>query len=325
MVMKYSYESKLAPFIEGLIKQKQSDGFKYQANEQLLKRLDTFLVKEFPNEETITYEVAAKWSQACDGECKAYHNRRISIMKTLSIYIISLGKDAFIPNSFKCKSYRSVLYIPTKEEVAELIKAMSQPTSNNRVQARITKECKVLFLLYFCCGLRLSEGRLLKKENVDAEKGILVILNSKGQKDRLVYLPNDGIETITEYQAYIETMCPDIPWMFPGSNPNKPISCTGVESTFNRYWNALHNTDVLAKHPTPHCLRHAFVVERLNDWMLKGIDTNAMLPYLSRYLGHKSPDETYYYYHLVDKAFDVIRNKDVTSGNVIPEVLPYEE
>ena len=58
--------------------------------------------------------------------------------------------------------------------------------------------------------------------------------------------------------------------------------------------------------------------------MHQGIDTNTMLPYLSRYLGHKSPDETYYYYHLVEKAFDTIREKDSVSGKVIPEVIPYE-
>ena len=39
----------------------------------------------------------------------------------------------------------------------------------------------------------------------------------------------------------------------------------------------------------------------------------------------KSPDETYYYYHLVEKAFDTIREKDSVSGKVIPEVIPYEE
>lgn len=79
------------------------------------------------------------------------------------------------------------------------------------------------------------------------------------------------------------------------------------------------------KHPTPHCLRHAFVVERFNEWMTQGIDTNKMLPYLSKYLGHKSPGETYYYYHLVDNAFDTVRKKDSVSGKVIPEVKPYEE
>ena len=40
---------------------------------------------------------------------------------------------------------------------------------------------------------------------------------------------------------------------------------------------------------------------------------------------YKSPDETFYYYHLARKAFDVILQKDSVSKRVIPEVSPYEE
>jgi len=49
-----------------------------------------------------------------------------------------------------------------------------------------------------------------------------------------------------------------------------------------------------------------------------------MLPYLSRYLGHKNPLETFYYYHLVKKAFAIINEKDTVSVRVIPEVILYE-
>ena len=55
------------------------------------------------------------------------------------------------------------------------------------------------------------------------------------------------------------------------------------------------------------------------------IDSKTMLPYLSSYLGQKSPEETFYYFHLAGKAFDTIREKDSVSGKVIPEVIPYEE
>jgi integrase len=67
-----------------------------------------------------------------------------------------------------------------------------------------------------------------------------------------------------------------------------------------------------------------FVVERLNDWMSRGIKTRTMTAYLSKYLGHKSPSETFYYYHLVKKAFSIIKDKDKTADCVIPEVAPYE-
>ena len=154
--------------------------------------------------------------------------------------------------------------------------------------------------------------------------GILTIMKSKGDKDRLVYLPEDGIEMIAAHKQRMEKEYPAIPWMFPGYDPEKPISCSRVEGCFNRCWNRLPFASKIDKHPTPHCLRHAFVVERLNDWMMQGVDINRLLPYLSKYLGHKSPSETFYYYHLVNKSFEVIRQKDTTSKRVIPEVILYE-
>jgi len=183
----------------------------------------------------------------------------------------------------------------------------------------------MLFRLYYCCGLRLSEARLLKKDNVDFNKGILTILNSKGHKDRLVYLPADGRQLMADYLRYIEKSLPNSPWLFPGQDRSKPLSGPAIQHRFKDCWNSLPFAGNTDKCPTPHCLRHAFVVERMNDWMRQGLDLQELLPYLSKYLGHKSPSETFYYYHLVINAFTVIREKDMVSGRVIPEVLDYEE
>ena len=81
-----------------------------------IKRFDTFCVQNYPELTTVTYEMAAKWSEARPGEGDAYHNRCMSLVKVLSEYILSLGQEAYIPNFF-CKAYRPVLYIPSKEEV----------------------------------------------------------------------------------------------------------------------------------------------------------------------------------------------------------------
>ena len=58
--------------------------------------------------------------------------------------------------------------------------------------------------------------------------------------------------------------------------------------------------------------------------MKDGIPLKEMLPYLSRYLGHQSPDGTFYYYHQVEEAFRIIRDRDKTGKTVIPEVKAYE-
>ena len=230
--MTYIFESGLAHHIEGLIQQKRADGYAYNSEEKLLKRFDTFCVQNYPELTTVTYEMAAKWSEARPGEGDAYHNRRMSMVKVLSEYILSLGQEAYIPNFF-CKAYRPVLYIPSKEEVKELLQKMDIRTSHNSEQFRLDRECKILFLLYFCCGLRLSEGRLLKWEHIDLDKGILTVLGSKGNKDRLVYLPQDSLPVLKNYKERQEMLFPGIDWAFPGKDPHKPVSCSGVESSFN--------------------------------------------------------------------------------------------
>jgi hypothetical protein len=54
--------------------------------------------------------------------------------------------------------------------------------------------------------------------------------------------------------------------------------------------------------------------------MEKGKKLELMMPYLSRHLGHKSPDETFYYYHQVYDSFRTIRQMDKLSAEVLPEV-----
>jgi len=59
--------------------------------------------------------------------------------------------------------------------------------------------------------------------------------------------------------------------------------------------------------------------------MEQGVSLKEMLPYLSRFLGHASPNETFYYYHQVDSAFRIIRQRDKSSSSVIPEVVADEK
>jgi len=61
------------------------------------------------------------------------------------------------------------------------------------------------------------------------------------------------------------------------------------------------------KRPTVQSLRHAFVVHRMDDWVLEGNGLKAIMPYLSRYLGHSGIEETMYYYHQLDARSKAVR------------------
>ena len=93
-------------------------------------------------------------------------------------------------------------------------------------------------------------------------------------------------------------------WLFPGLNVDNHISKSSIDRKFQAFWNMTECSRKCDKKPTPHCLRHTFVVDRINLWVMNDIDINTMMPYLSKYLGHKSPDETFYYLNDVKTEAD---------------------
>jgi integrase len=322
--VKNSFESSFAPYIAGLIEQKHTDGFAYNSAERKLKQFDAFCAERFPNAISLNREMVAEWSVIKPTEGRSSRDNRMGAVRQLGLFMLSLGLEAYIPHNYS-KKEKPLPYVPTRDEMTAFFKEMSAWKSLNPRDQRFVDECRMMYLLYYCCGMRLSEARFLKKEHVDWENGVLAIYESKGHKDRLVYLPQDGIKVLASYLRHIESIVPDSPWMFPGVDPKQPISYSPVELRFKACWSKLPFAATSNKYPTPHCLRHAFVVERLNEWMLQGADTQRMLIYLSKYLGHTSTAETHYYYHLVKKAFTIIKEKDTVSSRVIPEVAPYED
>ena len=55
----------------------------------------------------------------------------------------------------------------------------------------MSNEYPVLFRLIYLNGLRASEARLLSMDDVDPYAGTIVILDGKGNRDRIVYLSDD--------------------------------------------------------------------------------------------------------------------------------------
>ena len=46
-----------------------------------------------------------------------------------------------------------------------------------------------------------------------------------------------------------------------------------------------------------------------------------MMPYLSKYLGHAGPRETFYYYHQAMDAISIVRELDSVCSRVVPGVV----
>ena len=320
---KYSYDSAFSPYINGLILQKKSCGFIYDQQSYVLKKFDEFCIMNGFDEALITREIAMGWAIQRETESINYRNQRVSFLRQLSLYMNSVGISSYIPR-LTPSSAVSVPHIPNSDELRQLFEVIDNHLPRLDYWHICSMEYQVLFRLYYCCGLRLSEGCNLKTYDVDLDKGILTIRESKGSKDRLVYMTDDLLTLCKAYDDRISKKLPNRTWFFPGRKDGKPFSKTGIDKKFKQFWDMTEYSKNCDKPPTVHALRHAFVVDRMNQWMLEDVPLDAMMPYLSRYLGHSGIKDTMYYYHQVSSAFQIVRQKDLLSGQIIPEVIKYE-
>lgn len=323
----YDFQSCLAPYIKDFLKEKRSLGFIYESEEWKLKQFDAFCVQSNITVPELTRDLVMTWAQWRSDESKTTCASRFSVIRQFGIYLETRGIPAYLPTNYIHRT-KSKVHVLSDAEITALFKVIDDrtPAINIPFFFRLALEYKVILRLIYCCGLRISEARCLKKTDINFTNHTLRILQSKGRKDRLVYISSDMSELLKQYFKIIADRfeC-NSEWAFPSRNPSKPLSNVTIDKVFREAWAQTPFAKTCDKQPTVHCLRHAFVVNRMNLWMKQGVTLKDVLPYLSQYLGHTSPIETYYYYHLVDVAFKEIRKRDTVSSFVIPEVNYYEE
>lgn len=319
-------QSIIAPYIDGLLQEKHAAGYSYKSEELVLNRFDTYCASHGLKSPEITKEFLSEWMEQKETEGASNQGKRISCVRQLLMYMAACGIQVYIPHDF-CHFKRALPHIFDKMEIAAFFRELDayQPQQSRAVLVRLTGEYRMVFRLYCCCGLRNSEAAGIALENVDLDEGVLTIIDSKGNKDRLVYLPDDVKESCWEYYRFLcDSLGFHPKWLFPGMDPQKPLPNTTIDAVFERIWKRTPYADCSNK-PTVHDFRFTFVVNRMNAWAEEGLDLQVMMPYLSRYLGHKTTKETFYYYYLVNDAYKTVAKKDTIAADVIPEVKSYEQ
>lgn len=317
--MTHVFHSNFKSYIEGVIEQKHAVGYSYGTQAYILRCFDRFCTEHYPQETELTKEIALHWAERRDDERTISLEGRISPVRQLAKYMNSIGIEAYvIPQKIPGKCPRYVPHIFTDSELQAFFAEADKCKYDKRSPARHLV-FPVVFRMIYCCGLRSSEARLLKVEDVDLESGALRIWNSKG-KNRTVMMSDDVLQLCRSYHEKVDKIFPGRIWFFP-NHRGIHYGDDAFIYMFHRFWDRTGITNICGNPPRVHDLRHSFSVKRLNLWVAEGKDLNAFLPYLSMYLGHATLSETDYYLHLVHDFFPVITER--TSGrfaHLIPEV-----
>jgi len=168
----------------------------------------------------------------------------------------------------------------SKEEIAIILRAHTN-----------VKHRTMLSLIY-ACGLRRSELLHLKPSDVDSKRGLLIIRQAKGRKDRIAPISEKIIEMLREYYKIYK---PKV-WLFEGQNSGEQYSEKSLQNVLKQ---SLKKTQI-KKPVTLHWLRHSYATHLLEA----GTD----IRYIQELLGHKSSKTTEIYTHVSTKSLQKIKS-----------------
>lgn len=207
----------------------------------------------------------------------SYINQCISAAK---FYFIKVLKEKNDQQYIRMKKEQKLPSVLSLEEVKRILNAL--PNLKHRA----------LLYMTYTAGLRVGEVVRLKIEHIDQERGLLLVKQGKGKKDRQTLLSDAAWQVLEEYIA--EEM-PQT-WLFPGQHHHKHMSERTAQKIFER---ALLIADV-HKDASIHALRHSFATHLLES----GID----IRYIQELLGHQSAKTTQRYTHVSTKEIRRIKS-----------------
>ena len=253
-----------------------------------------------------------------------YH--RIGLLRQFSLYMNSLGFDAYLfPKRSLPKNHSDFRpYIFSDNEISAIIKA-ADGLKPMRRSPKYHFIYPALVRLLYGCGLRISEARYLKTQQVDLDQGIIYIDKSKNDTSR--YVPMSG--SLTAYLGhYVREASIDLNaegFFFPAPDGGHYDPKTLYEGIKNIYHKARIEALPNGRLPRVHDLRHTFSVHAIRMMKNKGRDVYTSTPLLSAYLGHTNMIDTEKYIHLTAFEFGnfIADSRNLLNG-VIPEVFPNE-
>ena len=202
---------------------------------------------------------------------EGYSNKSLNlVVQALKSYFRFEGLDEDAEKLKSPKVPRSLPKSLTREDVKRLLNAVPLTRKRDRL----------IILLLYGTGLRVSEVCNLKIKDIDFNRGVLTVKGGKGAKDRIVPLSGSLLKEIDEY---LETRKDGSEYLFVEIRREEKdkSSPKTVCSLFKKYGNTA-NVSV-----TPHMLRHSFATHMLE----RGIDIRV----IQEILGHSSLSTTQIY------------------------------
>ena len=293
----------------------------YQAN---LNAFERYCTQFFPDNQKLTQDMLNGWYAKKSTECRASTRSRTQVITTLIRYIQKhYNTNLNIPElPKKCKNN----HIPHAFSHDELLSFFAECdrlvlTSSKGETALNALTISVIFRTLYSTGMRTTEARLLKTDDINFDEGTVSIVATKGNRQHFVALDPDVAAMMLKYHSIAERLHPNRKYFFYNKTATAPLSAHELRYQFEKRWKRVN-----VSHAIPYDFRHNYAIQNINHWISNGIEFHDKFLYLSKSMGHSHLESTKYYYSLTPGIANIMHDcSDDSFSSIVPEVINYEE
>jgi integrase/recombinase XerD len=208
----------------------------------------------------------------------SYQNQIVNAVK---LYFKTIKETAIIVEKiYRPKTQKLLPNVLSKEEIKKILNA------HNNIKH------KTMLSLIYSCGLRRSELINLKIHDINSDRNIVIIKQSKGKKDRIAPLSMGVLLMLREYYVTYKPLT----YLFEGRENGTKYDERSLAEVLKQ---ALEKAKI-KKPVSLHWLRHSYATHLLES----GTD----LRYIQELLGHNSSKTTEIYTHVSTKNIQQIKS-----------------
>lgn len=297
--MKTDFQSQLSEAITGFLSYKRALGRSYETEEYALRLFDRYLVEHtIAGLDGVTPELLDAFLASRRRASPRSYNHLLGVLRRLFNWLINQG---YLIQSPLCdrprwETSQRVPFLFDKELARKLLKAASTLPDNPYALLR-GPTYHMIFALIYGLGLRVGEVSRLCRKDVDLQRNLLIIRQTKFSKSRLVPFGPCMAKSLHQYidcrENKIGEFDPNDPFF---SFRKCPINRHTISRTFQSILPVIGvNVQEGVAPPCPHSLRHSFAVGTLLRWYQEQKDPTQYLLHLSTFMGHVNPESTSVY------------------------------
>lgn len=270
-------------------------GYQLKVEGEELYRFASFADNDKKNK-TISTELVISWANTSKKNSQLYRARRLEVVRGLAKYCILFEPETEIPPAglFGPAHRRISPHIYSLKEISDLMNAAEKL---NPPKGLRPATIKCLIGLLSATGMRISEALRFARSDIDFNRNLLVIRETKFHKSRYLPLHQTTMKALAQYSQLRDRLLPLI-------TDSKSFFLLDNGRALN-YRQALYAFQILRRQlgwetqtkrlPRLYDFRCTFTCNGLLSWHKQGVDVNNAIMMLSIYLGHSKVSDTYWY------------------------------